>query len=51
MTLPTFSWNTTILEVVGAELAVNAFETIVVEAVAAACPVHVNHTKPFSPGT
>ena len=51
MTLPTFSWNTTILEVVGAELAVNALDTIVVEAVAGDCPVPVNNTKPFSPGT
>ena len=31
--LPTFSWNTTILLEVGALAAVNAFETIEVEAV------------------
>ena len=46
--LETSSWNTTILEVEGAELAVNAFETIVVLVVTGADDP-VTNTKPSSP--
>ena len=46
--LPTFSWNTTILLVLGAEPAVNAFETIVVD-VADAGAEAVNNTYPSFP--
>ena len=48
--LPTFSWNTTILLVDGAELAVNAFETIVVLEVVVVVAVPVSNTNPSSPG-
>ena len=46
----TFSWNTTILLVDGAELAVNAFETIVVLEVVVVVAVPVSNTNPSSPG-
>ena len=47
--LSTSSSKTTILDVLGSELAVNAFETIVVEP--AFCAVPVINTNPSSPGT
>ena len=43
----TFSWNTTILLLVGTEVAVNAFDTIVVDDLSN--PVPVSKTKPSSP--
>ena len=44
----TFSWKTTILLVDGAELAVNAFETIVVDVAEPVADAAIN-TNPSSP--